>query len=167
MRFETQHDWEKVVLLLRAHPVTQIPWIMAIFLGLFVLPWLSVFISQFVSVSELVFINLFILSSLFSFALLNILLWLFNVGLVTNERIVDVDYSNLLYREVTASEINEIADATSKSGGFFESLFGYGNVYVQTAGVHQNIEFVGVPKPDEVVSIINILMRVNKEDGAT
>jgi hypothetical protein len=80
------------------------------------------------------------------------------VGLITNERIVDVDFYNVLYKEVTATRIEKIEDVTSKSGGFIESFFHYGDVFVQTAGNELNIEFLEVPSPSRVVRIINDLM---------
>jgi hypothetical protein len=54
--------------------------------------------------------------------------------------------------------INKIEDVTSKSGGFFSSVFDYGNVFVQTAGTEANVEFMNIPKPSEVVKIINSLL---------
>ena len=65
---------------------------------------------------------------------------------------------------MTATTISKIEDVTSKVGGFFRSIFDYGNILVQTAGEEPNIEFLGVPHPSQIVKIINELMgKVNSE----
>ncbi len=48
-------------------------------------------------------------------------------------------------------------DVTAKSGGFFASIFNFGNVFVQTAGTEVNLEFHNIPRPAEVTRIINSL----------
>lgn len=86
---------------------------------------------------------------------MNILYWLFNVGLITNKRVIDVDYSLIVYKEVTEASIEDITDATAQTAGFLGTLFNYGNVHVQTPGMHQNMEFLNIPEPDTVGSTIN------------
>ena len=78
--------------------------------------------------------------------------------MVTDERIIDIDFHSVLYKEVTIAMLKKIEDVTSKAGGFFSSLFDYGNVFVQTAGTEANIEFMNVPKPSQVAKIINQLL---------
>jgi len=78
---------------------------------------------------------------------------------VTNERIIDLDFYNLIYKEFSATTIRQVSDITTKIGGFFGSLFHFGNVFVKTQGFEQNIEFELVPQPSEIVKIINTLMR--------
>lgn len=82
--------------------------------------------------------------------------------MVTNERIVDVDFHGTLYKEVSASSIGKIEDVTIKTGGFAASLFHYGNLFIQTAGTEGNIEFINIPNPTQAASIINNLMRSQK-----
>jgi len=69
--------------------------------------------------------------------------------------VIDIDFSTVIYREVTEAGLKQIEDITSKSGGYFASLFDYGDVFIQTAGTDVNIEFLKIPKPAEVVSIVN------------
>ena len=72
---------------------------------------------------------------------------------------IDVDYPNILIKEETGSSIEDATDVTAQTTGFIRALFHYGDIYIQTAGIMQNIEFLKVPDPDNVVSIINRLMR--------
>ena len=159
INFESQQEDEEVLVTLRAHPATQIPWIVTVIFLALLPPFLDVILASFFSSLEIFFFNLVWYSFLASYAFINFLMWLFNVGIITNRRIVDVDYENILIKELTGSSITDVTDVTAVTTGFVRSLFSYGDVFVQTAGVHQNIEFLKVPDPSEVVSIINKLMR--------
>src|SRR3989344_5927975 len=159
MRFETQSESEHVILLLRAHPITQIFWILTVFIMLVLTFFISLFLERILSTQQLIFAVLFWFAVIASYTFLNILNWLFNVGIVTNERIVDIDFHGTLYKELSASSIGKIEDVTVKTGGFTASLFNYGNLFVQTAGTEKNIEFINIPNPAQAASIINNLMR--------
>lgn len=158
IKFENQGANEQIILLVRGHPITQIPWIIngvGIVLLVFLL---NLFLPSFVSLNAIIFINVFGLVVAASYVFYNFLNWYFNVGIVTNERIVDVDFHYILYKEVTATKIQNVQDVTSKSGGFVQSFFNYGDVFVQTAGTEVNIEFQKVPLPSDVVHVINNLL---------
>ena len=92
---------------------------------------------------------------------MNVLYWLFNVGLITNKRVIDVDYSLIVYKEVSEASIDDITDATAQTAGFLGTIFNYGNVVIQTPGSNQSIEFLSIPEPDTVGSTIN-KMTANK-----
>jgi len=112
----------------------------------------------FLSIRQIVFTNIFGLAVLLSYVWFNILNWFFNVGVVTNQRIVDIDFSSVIYKEVTETRLDKVEDITSKSGGYFESFFDYGDVFVQTAGKEAFIEFLNVPRPSDAVRIISELI---------
>jgi hypothetical protein len=86
----------------------------------------------------------------------------FNVGIVTNKRVLDIDFNLVLNKEITGSPLDDITDITIKSKGFIPSLFDYGDVEIQTPGAMQNIEYLSVPMPASVVTIINNLMEGKK-----
>ena len=93
----------------------------------------------------------------FTYAFENFLVWFFNVNIITDERIVDIDFHNFVYKEVTDAELDNIEDVTYTMGGPIRTMFNYGNVFVQTAGEAQNIEMLGIPKPDRVAKILQEL----------
>ncbi|MBI4226132.1 PH domain-containing protein [Candidatus Roizmanbacteria bacterium] len=157
-RFETQHPSEQVILVLRAHPITQLPWVINSFILLIILFFLNFLFLNFLSTSQTVFANFFGLAVIFAYIWFNFLSWFFNVGIITNERIIDIDFHAVIYKEVTETQLSKVEDVTAKSGGFFASVFNYGNVFVQTAGTEVNIEFINVPKPSDVTKIINSLI---------
>lgn len=158
VRFETQEQDEQVFLILRAHPITQIPWLLNTLFGLIILIIMNFVLPNFLGINQLLFLNVMVIIFLFSYIWLNFLLYFYNVGIVTNKRILDIDFYSILYREVTETRLSKVEDITSRTAGFFGSLFNFGHVHVQTAGTETNIEFLNVPDPSMAVRIINNLL---------
>lgn len=158
IEFESQEEDEEVLLLLRAHPVTMLPWILTAVFFFLVPIFLNVVIIEFFSLPEVLFIDLIWYSLILSYVYLKMLAWLFNVGIVTNLRVVDINFNAIIEKEFSATSLNDITDVSEKTSGFLRSMLQYGNVVVQTAGTKQNIEFPAVPDPIEVVTVINRLM---------
>jgi len=163
IKFIDQKPEEKVVLFLRGHLVTNLGWILigiAMLIAPLVLnnfPILEFLPESFQKVAILAWYLI-----TFAFMFENFLAWYFNVGLVTQERVVDVDFKNLVYREISDANVDKVQDVTVKMGGIFRSLFNFGSIYIQTAGEINNIEFVDVPNPDKVSAILKDL-RTKKE----
>ncbi len=162
LRFETQAGDETVILVLRAHPITQVSWIITTLIILILPFFFNIVLINNLSAQQFLFINFFWYSFLLSYIFLNILNYLFNVGIISNRRIIDVDFHQILYKEFTTSSISKIEDVTVKSGGFIPSLFNYGDLFIQTAGTEANIEFINIPKPTEAAQIINSLMKTRR-----
>jgi hypothetical protein len=158
-RFETQEANEEIILLLRAHVITNIPWILIATLMLVapmilrIAPAFSFFPDRFLAVGTLFW---YLLTIAFIFE--QFLNWYFNVYIVTDERIVDVDFANLLYKKVSETKLDKIQDVTYSQVGVARSLFNYGNVFVQTAGEVTEFEFLAVPRPDRVAAAIRALI---------
>lgn len=159
IKFETYEDGEKLFLLLRSHPFTQIGWLLNavfLFILLFVL---NVFIQNFFNMAQVLIANIFGTVFILSYVWFNVINWYFNVGIVTNKKVVDIDFSSVLYKEVTVAGLDNIQDITIKTGGYIESLFDYGTISIQTAATQEaNIEFSNVPHPTDAVQIINKLL---------
>ncbi len=155
--FQTQGDHEEVILVVRAHPFSQIPWLLNSIFILILLITLSFFISGFLNPIQILFAFSFSIIITIAYGWLNVLIWFFNVGIITNERIIDIDFHAVIYKEITEARLDRIQDVTEKAGGFFESYLDYGNLFIQTAGGEQNIEFFDVPYPASVVKIIHNL----------
>jgi membrane protein YdbS with pleckstrin-like domain len=83
--------------------------------------------------------------------------WWYSVFIVTNERIVDIDFVNLVYRVVSYANLNHIEEPTMVTGGFIRSMFQIGNVFVTTASEKPSVEAIDVPYPQKVVDIISRL----------
>ena len=166
--FETQEPDETIVLLLRKHFITNFPWILTsvilILIPLTIFPVIIAnnLIPQF---SPTLFQIVSLVWYLFtlSYILVNFLLWYFTISIATNERILDIDFINLLNKKLAETRISRVEDVTQRTGGVFEAFFDYGNVIVQTAGTDPVFQFQSVPKPQEVVRIINQLVEREEE----
>jgi hypothetical protein len=159
LKFEAQEENESVILTLRAHPITQLPWVIASIFGFIILIVLNFFFPIFLNIRQIIFADFFFIILILSYIWLNVLFYTFNLGIVTNIRIIDIDFTSILYRETTEARLVNVEDITSKQAGYFGSFFHYGNVFVQTAGTYTNIEFLNIPEPADVVEIINRLHR--------
>lgn len=154
-RFEFQSVQEEILLIVRAHPITQLGWILNGFFILLLLLFLNFTIGRFLQPAQNLIFNLIGVSFILGYYWFNFLSYFFNVGIITNMRIVDIDFNAVIYKEVTEARLNKVEDITAKAGGYFASLFNYGNVFIQTAGNELQIEFLNVPRPAHVVRLIN------------
>ncbi|MBI4100674.1 PH domain-containing protein [Candidatus Microgenomates bacterium] len=150
--FKNQDPDEEVLILLRRHWVTNVPWItFGIFM--FLVPAILTLVNVFlginfdISSSTIWIARIFWYLVTFGYLLINFLIWYFNVHLVTNERLVDIDFHNLLYKEVSSAQLDKIQAVTFKMGGVVRHIFNYGDVFIQTAGTEPNFDFLAVPKP--------------------
>lgn len=168
IRFETQEQEEAVILFLRQHLIVLLgPILLVLLLALapvVVFPLLFQFITLpfTIPINYLVVGTAFWYVMTFGFALMSFLRWFFNIYIVTDKRIVDIDFLHLLYKEFSEARIERIQDISFKSGGIYAAFFDYGDVNVQTAAEVPNIEFVAVPKPAQVVETISDLLEKHK-----
>jgi hypothetical protein len=157
-QFDVQHSEEKILLLMRQHFITNTGWIvMCVFLALLptVLPIFPFF--SFLPLSFRLIIQITWYFLVAGYALERFIIWYYNVYIITNERIVDVDFYSLLFKRVSEAKLDRIEDITSASGGVVQSFFDYGTVMVQTAGEVPEIEFENVPHPDLVSKLVSEL----------
>lgn len=161
--FFTQVPGEEVKLLLRRHWFTNLGWLIFSLL-LIVLPGILIKLSPFLSLPTLpwgfcllILVTFYLL--VFAFCFENFLLWYYNVLLVTNKRIMDIDFWGLFYLQSSEAQLEEIQDVTHTQGGIWQLLFNFGNVFVQTAAEKQNIEMYAVPNPGWVHEVIMELMQ--------
>lgn len=159
VRFATQDHDEDIILLIRRSFFVNIPWIISAILLSLVPPVIGIFFPSLFdvfSLSSVTFLlyTLFFYLGIFGFILLNFALWYFHVGLVTNKRVVDVDLNGLLIRHIAETRLSLIQDVSYQQVGFLRSLLGFGDVFVQTAGSAQNVEFDRVPQPETIARII-------------
>ncbi len=163
VNFIAQDAHERIVLLLRKHPITNVPWILGGIIMLFAPGVLSFFPLldflperfQFVAV-----VLWYLLTTAFVFE--KFLSWFFNVYIVTDERIFDVDFVNLVYREIAEANLDHIEEVNVRMGSVIRTIFNYGDILIQTASEQPNLDFEAVPDPDRVAKIIREL-RVEEE----
>jgi len=153
--FEGQEKKEEVILLLRKHWITNLGWLILAVLFFFaplILPFFPLIAFLPSNFQFMAIVLWYLLLTAFIFE--QFLSWYFNVYLVTDRKIVDIDFHNLLYKEIATAELDKIQDVTYKMGGVIRTLFGYGDVFIQTAGTEPNFDFLAVPRPSQVVPFI-------------
>ncbi len=159
-RFSGQDPDEEILLILRAHPITTLKWIVPAIL-VFLLPF------YFGAIMNFLRIDLSFVPTSFSvvFLIINFLLvlvivfegflgWYFNVNILTNKKLIDIDFYSILLKHLDQALLRDVQESTSKVGGIFGMFFNYGDVLVKTAASEESIDYINVPHPDRAADII-------------
>ncbi|PIZ44390.1 hypothetical protein CO180_01270 [candidate division WWE3 bacterium CG_4_9_14_3_um_filter_41_6] len=162
INFETQRQGEVVHLMLRQDAITNVPWItitlIAIFIPGQIITLLNSLPSEFSALNilalfsepEWTLISFVYGLAIFYYAFINVVSWFFNVVLVTNIRVVDVNFQAPFHTQTTQAQLQEIQDVRYTQGGIWGIIFNFGNLYIQTAGTNQNIHLKYIPNPNIV-----------------
>lgn len=168
LRFSEQETDEVVDLFLRQHWILNVPWLFFSLLGL-ALPLILLMLDQFLGTNYVFRIPFDIILGgiivwymlIMAYALESFLFWYFNVYIITNKHLVDINFYNLLNRQVLEIRTANIEGVTSKMRGLIGSFFSFGDVNVRTAAEHQVVTFDRVPNPDFVADRIQDLGSLN------
>ena len=168
LKFETQHENEEVILLGRRHPITNLGWVSLASVAVFVpVYWGGFPFFEVLSEVTVTKINILWYLALMFFVILNSLLWFYNVYIVTDERLVDVDFTGLLNKTVNVADLNNLEDVNYSQNGLVDSIFNIGNVVVQTASEQKTPDAAGeasaftfekISDPDKVAQVISLLI---------
>ncbi|MBU2592760.1 hypothetical protein KKD61_04880 [Patescibacteria group bacterium] len=163
--FETQLEGEKIILLLRPHPITQTRWILLAVIMSFGPLLLNTFpLFDFLPFRFKFIVILMWYLLVFAFALEKFLSWCFNVYVVTDERVIDIDFYNLIYKEISDAEIENIEDVTLVMAGVAQTVFNYGSVFIQTAAETPQLQFENVPNPALVVQVLKKMQMEERQE---
>lgn len=163
VKFVAADSEEKIVLLLRRHPITNLKW-MILALLMITAPLVASILLDLTSIPlsfQVVGMMFWYLITV-AFVFEQFLSWFFNVYIVTDERVFDVDFVNLVYREISDADLDQIQDVTVRVGSVIRTLFDFGDILIQTAAEVPELEFEAVPHPDKVAQILREL-RVEEE----
>lgn len=165
--FADKLEEEELLLFLRKHFVTNVPWIIKTVI-LALIPFLIVTITSlgFVNIDFLpahyvIMIILFYYFLVSGYIFVNYLTWFYNTSLVTTQRIIDIDFSSIVFENVAATKLTQVEDVSYSQIGVIRSVFDYGDVLIQTAGSKDEFEFLAVPHPEKVINTINNLIGEN------
>jgi hypothetical protein len=167
--FKDKEGEEKIILFIRRSFVTNVRWIffgsLLLILPLF-LPLISQFLPNplpFLPSKFYFFISAFYYLVVASYWYLNFISWYYNISLVTNKRVISIEFSNLVYKDIAATKINLVQDVSFEQIGAIRAFFDYGNVLVQTTGTLDNFTFESAPQPENIVHIIEDLIGKRNE----
>lgn len=158
--FPSQTDKEEVFLLLRKHWMVYLPFL--VIAAFMILP-LVILILYWLSNPDIFSPNtgtiIIVLSSAYSLFVLSLLLFGFvdyylDVGIVTNERIVDIEQNGFFKRKIAELSLDQVEDVAAKVNGVLPTLFHFGDVEIQTAGTRPNFLFDNIAHPYRISKII-------------
>jgi len=153
--FDSRQDDEEIILVLRRHWFTNLSWIIIalfMFLAPLVLSYFP-FFNLFPQAFHFIMILFWYLLS-FAIAFEKFLSWYFNVFIVTEERVVDIDFYNIIDKKMSEAKISMIQDITVKTNGVAQTLFNFGTILVQTAAEVPVITVEKVPSPNTVLQVL-------------
>jgi membrane protein YdbS with pleckstrin-like domain len=158
--FSGQDTDETILLLLRAHPITNLKWIIpaiiVFFVPFFIPGFLTLLRVDLSALSSFYILSLIVINYLFVLVIIfeGFLGWYFNVYIVTTKNLVDIDFHSLLFNNIDLTPLRNVEDANSNQGGIFRSLFNFGDVYIRSAGTTALTDFLAVPNPHRVSDFI-------------
>ncbi len=163
IHFKNQEREEKILLFIRKAIITNFKWlfISAIFLLLPPLIFIFVNFGNQIITFPLIYVIYFLLFYyliILAYMYVNFITWYFNIAFVTNIRIIDIDFSGLIYKNIAATKLSLVQDVSFNQIGVVRTFFNYGDVFVQTAGTYENFEFEAAPQPENAVHIIEDLI---------
>ena len=165
VHFDGQDSEEKIILFLRQHVIVNIKWVFITAILFFVLPIFDFFlglggtsVSQNVPAKYYFILRFFLALFTFGYFFENFLSWYFNSYIVTNKRVVDIDFYGIIHRRFSEAPLRNIEDITNAISGFGPVIFHYGDVSIQTAAEAREITFENVPDPDRVQDIVSDLI---------
>jgi membrane protein YdbS with pleckstrin-like domain len=170
-RFETQGPDEKILMILRAHPLVNLGWIISgifcILLPLIILIAFSLIgfhFQTFLSGGSIVSLILVWYLVVTSFSFQQFLLWFFNIYVITNKRIVDIEFYHLFYKQISETPLENVQDITNREVGMIQNWFDFGELAIQTAGETENFECPNINNPDAAQQKILDLVAVRKQE---
>lgn len=153
---------EKIIYVLRSSFIMNIPWmllsVLLIIAPSIVLPYLPDSVSLEFKFVLIVFWYLFTFGYIFR----EFLGWFFNVYIISNKKIVDVDFYGLLYTNISEAPLENVEDVTSQISGSVGVIFNIGNVEIQTAGEKREFEFTNIADPAKIRDLISDLVAAKK-----
>ena len=169
--FPGQRKDEEIELVLRKHLITLLPHFIYISL-MFLLP--VAFYIFIVPIVFPAFLNapydkLFILLSLIYYGFIWIMvftIWVdyyLDVWIITNERLLDIEQIGFFNRVVSELDLKRIQDITSRVYGILPTMFGFGNINIQTAAEEERFKMKTIPHPVTTRRKITQLYRAAKE----
>ncbi len=164
--FDLQHDTEVVLLVLRQHPIVNVPWVL-ITLALALIP---IFFFPITPIFDFLPTRFHLVTALawyvmvLGYALEKFFVWFFNIYIITDERVIDVDFYNLLFKRMSEAKIEKIEDMTATNSGLLQSVVDFGSLNIQTAGEVPEIEFEKIPHPSRVQKLLSELIDQEEQE---
>lgn len=162
--FQNQEPDEVILLFMRRDFITNVPWI-TLSIVLVLLPPLLMFLlnSTNATIFSIPMNFLLILLAFYylivaTYAFVNFIVWYYNASMITNKRVVDIDFADLVYRNVAQTKLSLVQDVSYTQVGVIQAVFDFGDVLIQTAAALDNFKLETVPRPQRAVQVTEDLI---------
>ena len=162
VKYSGEDNDENILYIFRQSFLINIPWIVGSFLLLFV-PFIVIpFVPSFINLSFIFSTTLFWYVFIFGYVFQQFMNWFFNVYIITDKKIIDVDFQGISYKKISEASLKSVEDVTSSIDGPFGITFNIGNVYIQTAAENREFEFDNDDSATdtELTNVENILRKM-------
>lgn len=159
IQIEGMNADERVVLFIRWHFTKNLPWItaslvLALSPSVLLFPGVFSFISSVIPQRFIFILISFYYLIILGYIFLHFITWFYNVGVITTKRIVDIDFNDIMNKDVAITRIPDVIDVEFNQNGFIKSYLDYGDVLIQTEAEKENFEFKDVPHPAKITDTI-------------
>ncbi len=156
--FEEKAQQEKVLVVARSHWFTNVGWMLTAGLMFLAPNFLRLIpFSSDISIRYKILGGLLWFLVTFAFIFEKFLSWYFDVIVITDKRVIDIDFDNLLSKKFAQADILMIQDLTFKVTGFAQTMFNFGDVFVQTAAEVPQLTLERVPQPQKIIRVLQML----------
>ncbi len=153
---------EKILCAIRRHwlvfVLENIGFIILAFLPLIAIPFLGLSSERFIGSTQLVSAYVFFTATwwllLWMIFFITLTKYYLDILIVTNRRLIDIDQLGLFARDIATLPIENVEDVKIEIIGILSTLFGFGNLHVQTAGSDKEIVIRGVKNPEHTKQLI-------------
>lgn len=101
--------------------------------------------------------------SIWLFAFLEFTDYYLDTWIITNERIINIEQEGLFHRTASELDLAAVQDTTAEIHGMLQTIFTYGQVYVQTAGEKGRFHFKNIDNPEHVKELVTRLVEEDKQ----
>lgn len=143
---------EQILKVYHHHPTPFVFDILKVFLGTFPFFLVIFLFKESVNMQWYILLHIivFILFTLVV-AYVSLVFWLDKL-IITNQRIIFVNWRYLTVRDEVEAYFNEIQEINTEEKGFLSyfKAFDYGNIRIETAASHVSIDFLDAPDPEGI-----------------
>ena len=75
--------------------------------------------------------------------------------IITNQRLIDVLKTNWVHQTIASADLANVQDIGVVRSGVLATTFNFGDVQCETAGQISRFTLSGIPKPTDVLSMID------------
>lgn len=163
LTFSEQDEDEVIYLAVRPHLISNLSWI-GLSILMLIVPLFFSYLNflDFLPASYHFSVIFFWYLITFIFSFEKFLSWYFDFYLITNKRIVDISFNNLLNKHFAQTDISMIQDVSSSIKGIMGTFFNFGDLLIQTASEINQINFEKVPNPQKIIKLIKELQELEK-----